>query len=215
MKKALVVLSMLLALGAAKSYADPVTLTFAGIGNMNPIGDYYNGGAGGNLGISFGSDALAIVSQLDGGTGDFSNTPSPSANTAAFFLTGTGDVMNVAAGFTTGFAFSYAAVNVPGTVTVWSGLNDTGTLLETINLPVTGDNCDGQTDFSCWVNTGGSFAGVAESADFSGTANQIVFTNITIGAADVPSAVPEPGSLVLFGSGLLGLVGAVRRKLMA
>jgi hypothetical protein len=66
------------------------------------------------------------------------------------------------------------------------------------------------------VNTGGSFIGTAESVDFSGTANQIGFANVTIGAASVPTgATPEPGSLVLMGSGLLGLAGAVRRKLFA
>jgi hypothetical protein len=30
-----------------------------------------------------------------------------------------------------------------------------------------------------------------------------------------PPNTPEPGSLVLFGSGLVGLVGAIRRKLSA
>jgi hypothetical protein len=215
MKKALLVLTVLIAMCSVRAFADPVTLTFAGIGDQVAIGNFYNGGAGGNLGIAFGPDALALISDLNGGSGNFSNVPPPSVNTAAFFLSGSGDVMNVAAGFTTGFAFSYSAVSDPGTVTVWSGLNDTGTLLETINLPVTGNLCDGKTNFSCWVNTGGSFSGTAESVDFSGTANQIAFTNITLGAATVPSTVPEPSSLVLLGSGILGLAGAARRKLTA
>jgi PEP-CTERM motif len=216
MKKILVLLTALLAISSARAYATSVTLTFTGLGDQTPIGNYYNGGAGGNLGISFGPDALSIISDQAGGSGNFSNVPPPSTNTVAFFLGGAGDVMNVAAGFTTGFAFSYAAVNDAGVVTVWSGLNDTGTLLETINLPVTGDLCDGKTDYSCWVNTGGAFVGTAESVDFSGTANQIAFANITIGAASVPTgATPEPSSLVLLGSGLVGLAGAVRRKLFA
>jgi len=48
----------------------------------------------------------------------------------------------------------------------------------------------------------------------SGTVN---FINDDVGSAQVfsPSSVPEPGSLVLFGSGLLGFVGALRRKLNA
>jgi len=207
-----VLLTVLLVVGSATAFADSVTLTFTGLGDEVPIGDYYNGGPGGNLGISFGPDALAIISELNGGSGNFSNVPPPSTTTIAFFLSGPGDVMNVPAGFTTGFAFSYAAASFPGVVTVWSGLNETGTLLETINLPVTGDRCDGKTDFSCWVNTGGAFSGTAESVDFSGTANQIGFANVTIGAASVPSSVPEPGTFVLLGSGLLGLAGLVRRK---
>ena len=38
--------------------ADTVVLTFEGAGNQNTIGNFYNGGAGGNLGIQFGADSL-------------------------------------------------------------------------------------------------------------------------------------------------------------
>lgn len=42
---------------ARTASADVVTLTFEGIGNDQPIGNYYGGGAGPNYGISFGSDS--------------------------------------------------------------------------------------------------------------------------------------------------------------
>ena len=61
--------------------------------------------------------------------------------------------MNVAAGFSTGFSFYYAAPFDTGSVTVWSGLNGTGTLLATDILALTPDGC-GDTDYSCWVNSG-------------------------------------------------------------
>ncbi len=93
---------LLFCAGRAKADTTPVVLTFEGVGDLVPINDFYNGGAGGSLGISFGADALAVVSILNGGSGDIANLPS--GDTAAFFLSGTGDLMNVAAGFTTGFS---------------------------------------------------------------------------------------------------------------
>ena len=222
MRKTAVILTMLLSMGAAHAFADPVvTLTFTGLQNLEAIENFYNGGTGSlgssgtNYGIAFGSDALAIISDQDGGTGNVSSIPPPSTTTVAFFLSGPGDVMDVAAGFTTGFSFSYAAAAAPGSVDVYSGLDGTGTLLQTISLPATGDDCDGKTDFSCWANTGVSFNGTAESAIFTGTANEIAFANITLGASSVPTAVPEPGSFVLMGSGLMAAAGIIRRRLMA
>ncbi|MEJ7714148.1 MAG: hypothetical protein WKF84_30970 [Pyrinomonadaceae bacterium] len=79
-------------------------LTFEGVSDLAPIGDFYNGGAGGNLGISFSSNALAVIDEDAGGSGNFGGEPSPS--TALFFLEGGAATMNVSAGFDTGFSFS-------------------------------------------------------------------------------------------------------------
>lgn len=120
--------------------------------------------------------------------------------------------MNVAAGFTTGFSFNYTAINVGGTVNVWSGLNGTGTLLASLVLPTTASGpCPGYgAGFCPFVPVGVSFAGTAQSIDFGGVANQIVFDDVTFGSAT--PGVPEPGTLAMFGSGVLGLAGIVRRK---
>ena len=192
----------LLSVGSAS--ASVVTLTFEGIGDENPIGNYYNGGAGGNLGISFGSDSLAIVSSQDGGTGNFTNAPS--GDTVAFFLNGPGDVMNVAAGFKTGFGFYYAdQVGFTGNVNVYSGLNGTGRLLASLTLPSTPD------PYNVFVPVGVAFAGKAESVIFGGSANYIAFDNVTLGAS-MPTTVPEPVSIGLLGVGLACLGVAARRR---
>lgn len=185
-----------LALVSAK--ATTTVLTFEGLQNLEPVGSYCDGGAGGfgsgpgpNYGITFGSDSLAIISGASGGTGNFSG--SPTMPTVLFFLSGPGDIMNVPAGFTTGFSFYYSAVVYPGTVDVYSGADATGTLLASIDLPVTLSGGTGCTygSYCPWVPIGVSFAGTAESVNFTGTANYIGFDSITLGASTPVGATPE------------------------
>jgi hypothetical protein len=179
-----------------------------------PIGNYYNGGAGGSLGVAFSPDWFALVSKLDGGKGFFSNAPS--GDTVAFFLTGVGGPMNVAGGFNTGFSFFYSALMDPATVTVWSGFNGTGTLLGSLTVhPNPGSSC-GTLPFCNWTPVGISFAGTAESVDFSGTAQFIAFDNMTVGSATpagAPTAAPEPATMLLLGVGSLGFLSVHRKKL--
>lgn len=208
--------TMLLLIPAAVQAA--TVLTFEGLKDFEAILNFYNGGFGGggsgpgpNFGIVFGSASLALIDADVGGSGNFANEPTP--DTIAFFLTGS-VIMNVAAGFDTGFSFFYTAAFNPGVVRVWSGLNATGTLLLTLELAVNGTGCGGDPtgDFNCWTASGGPFAGIAHSVDFGGTANQIGFDNITIGSSTPEPGAPEPGTLLLFGTGLLGLLGSRRRS---
>jgi len=201
MKRILCALALFGSLGASiGARAGTITLTFDGLKNSEPINNYYNGGIGGfgsgpgpNYGITFTSDSLACISVLVvGGECNFSNVPAPGTNESAFFLTGAGDTMNVPAGFNTGFSFYYAAGLYPGSVSVYSGLDGTGTLLAMLTLPTNGSYCDGKTFYSCWSQIGVSFAGTAKSVIFSGSANYIGFTDITVGLAVVPSP-PIPG----------------------
>jgi hypothetical protein len=90
----------------------------------------------------------------------------------AFFLSGAGDIMDKPSGFTTGFSFFYSAVTAPGSVTVWSGLDGTGTMLADIPLPVTPEMGPGCVRPFCpFLPIGVTFSGTAMSADFTGTAN--------------------------------------------
>ena len=102
------VLGLSLVVPAAKA---AVVLNFQGLQSYEEVLNYYNGGFGSNgsgpgpnNGVVFGADSIAGISAAAGGNTNNYNQPSGS-NTCLFFLTGTGDMMNVAAGFNTGFSF--------------------------------------------------------------------------------------------------------------
>ena len=204
-----------LGLGLAQGSASAavIVLDFEGVGDFNPVGDYYNGGAGPNYGVSFSPATLAIVDADAGGGGNFANEPS--ANTIMFFLDADKAILNFAAGFDTGFSFFYSS-STEASVNVYDGLDGTGNLLGTLSLTAQGfDNCTGDPsgDFCNWSPVGVSFAGTARSINFGGTANQTGFDNITFGSASPGGGtdVPEPGTLGLLGLGLAG-VGLMRRR---
>jgi hypothetical protein len=185
-------------------------MDFEGLGNLDNIQEFYNGGLSGmgytgtNHGVSFSDNALALIDADNGGTGNIANEPSPS--TVLFFLTGTAATMNVDAGFLEGFSFYYSSVAYDGVVNVYDGLNGTGQVLASLNLPALGYGIgDPNGAYGNWASVGVTFNGVAKSIDFGGTANYIVFDNVTLG----PDAVPEPTMLAILG---LGLGAAARRR---
>jgi MYXO-CTERM domain-containing protein len=209
------VMASVWAFGAGSAEADVTVLTFEGLGDNEAVEQYYNGGTGGDgsgpgpdYGIYFSDNALAIIDSDAGGTGNFGGEPSP--DTVMYFLSGAAATMNVPDGFETGFSFFYSAINQPGQIVVYDGLDATGNVLATLDLPVT--PAFGAPDptgaFSPLVPIGVAFDGVAESVDFGGTINQIGFDNITLGSeqpggGDVP--VAEPTALGLVGLALMGL----------
>ena len=204
-------LATMLALApAARALADVHVLTFEGLGDEDSVVNYYNGGTslqgrgpGPNYGITFGADSLSLISEADGGSGNFSNNPS--GDTILFFLSGPGDVMDVSAGFTTGFSFYYAANGDVGTgsVSVYSGVDGSGDLLATLTLPGTPD------PYNVWNAIGVNFDGTAKSVIFSGAANYIGFDDITLGSAT--AGAPEPGTWALMFVGV-GMAGAALRR---
>jgi len=204
--------------GATPAFSNTYTLNFAGLNgdSQEQVLNYYNGGLGGlgsgpgpSDGITFGSGAVACsvnscnTALIPGGAG---------AN-ALLLLSGTKPdaVMDVSAGFTTNLSFYYSEPFFPGgSVTVWSGLNGTGTMLASLSLPNTPDSgtgCGG-ADYCPYVSESLAFSGTAESVDFGANANGILFADMTLGAS---SGVPGP----IAGAGLPGLVVACGGLLLA
>ena len=197
-------------------FAEVIVLDFEGLDDQEAINDFYNGGtsqngnSGTDFGVAFSGNTLSIIDADAGGTGNFGDEPSP--DTVMFFLTGAAAIMNVAAGFDTGFSTFYSAVNQPGSLIVWSGLDGTGDILATLDLPITPSNGgDPNGAFSPFFPIGVAFDGIAMSVSFAGVQNQIAFDNVTFGDF-TPGGVPEPLTLAIFGAGLLGLGMARRRR---
>ena len=201
----LAALSMVLASPALAS----TTLTFEGIGNLTPVGNFYAPE------YVFSSSALALIDSDAGGSGNIANEPSPNAD--MFFLDANNAILDVINGFDTGFSFFYSsATSAP--VTIYDGPGGTGNVLATLNLLAQGfDNCTGDPNgaFCNWTPVGVTFAGTAFSIDFGGTANQTGYDNITFGSATPLGAVPEPGTwaMMLLGFGMIGF--AMRRRRIA
>ncbi len=221
--------SAALSLAGLGSQAAVVVLDFEGIGpypNNNDIfvEDFYNGGtssagtSGTNYGVEFSDNSLMVCLNTPGtfcsnasrgGQGD----PN-SAQSALYFLTGAASIMNVAAGFETGFSFFYSAINQTGSVSVYDGLDGTGTLLASLALPTTPSTCDNSSYgalFCPFQATGVAFGGTARSVSFAGVENQIGFDDITFGSATPGPIVPLPASGILLIGAIGGLV--LRRRL--
>lgn len=188
---------------------------------------FYNGGTssigttGTNYGVEFSSNALALCLNTPGiscsntSRGGLGNPNSQKGS--LFFLSGSQTFMNLASGFDTGFSFFYTAINQAGSISVYDGLDGTGSLLASLSLPTTSSNCDPvySAGFCPFVPVGVGFAGIAKSVSFAGVANQIVFDDITFGSVTPDTKpVPEPASVLgLLAIGFLGAGSVLKHKL--
>ena len=141
-------------LATAAVDAQVVVLDFEGVGDNNPVGDFYAA-----QGFSFSPATLALVDQDAGGGGNFANEPS--ADTIMFFQDANNAILNATAGFTTGFWFCYSS-STAATVNVYDGLDATGTLLASLDLAAQfADGCVGDPTggFCNWTAVGATSCG--------------------------------------------------------
>ncbi len=202
------VLFLPLATAPAMANSGGEVLSFQGLGDLAPVGNFYNGGGltgTPNYGVTFSSNFIGLRSYLNGGSGAFNYNNAPNlTHTPAIFVNGANGAsvtgtMNVANGFSSGIQFFYSA-GFSETVTVWSGANGTGTVLATITLAPNNGSCTSFPTYCNWTSAGLNFSGSAKSVTFAGTADGIGFTDFTLGSST--TAIPEPSSFYLLATGL-------------
>jgi hypothetical protein len=174
---------LLYTFSALSSAADPVTLTFNNLQVGEEVLDYYNGGFGSlgtgpgpNEGVSFTSDLVTVPEGVFG------------PPLRAEELTGTSGTMDLTPSFTGPFSFYYTDSGAPGSVTLYSGPDGTGTPQAPIFL----------TPATIFSPAGGLTAPF-ESAVFSAAPGTLVIDNVTFGAY----VIREPSSIVLLFTGLV------------
>jgi len=202
----------LLAGSASSVHATPVTLDFEGLKDLQQIGNFYNGGAGGNYGVTFSKAATALIDQDAGGNGNFANEPSPST-IMVFDQPSLSSSMNVAGGFTS-ISFSYTSLWFPAAVTVFGGATGTSALASRL-LPMLPSSCGGGDptgSFSCWKAVTLTFSGTAQSIKWTGAGNFLGVDNIMLNTVQPIRSVPEPAFLVLFASGATMAAGVFYRR---
>jgi hypothetical protein len=211
--KKLAAVTALAAVMAPAMAADVITLDFEGVGDLAAINEFYNGGtdsqgnSGTNYNVSFApGGALGVIDSDKGGS---FNGNAFSGKTAMIFLDNAA-ILNYSAGFDTGFSFRYATPNTAGSVSVYSGLNLSGALLGTIELPINGPGGGPGGIYSNWSIGALGFAGTAKSIDFGGTANYIAYDDVTFGS--ITPGIPEPSTYALMALGLAAVGFLARRR---
>jgi len=216
-------LAFLVLVGLAGKAADavPFVLTFDELQSFELIQDFYDGGTGGSgssgpdLGVGFVGYALSLLDLDAGGNGTFANEPSEDSVVFFHGAREEMDIINVAAGFETGFSFYYSST-VAAVATVYDGLNATGNVLGTVTLfpqATTSEGCalpgDPTGMYACWDPAGVAFSGTALSVGLTGFRQFVLADNVTFGSS---APIPEPAAGALVGLGLLGLAAAGRKR---
>jgi hypothetical protein len=208
----------IMTVASSTAWADPITITTGNPGNQNTDNVLFNNG-------SLVHSGLLVQGDFNGaGAGfivDFTST-SGSGNLAtsggqAVLVGGTGNTpfSNVTVQLENGATFTKLILNID----VTNGLPPPTQVQFTVNYTLSGGQVFNQV-FTVDTN-GENFFGIeaAEGAVINSVTVQglgaTTFQDIDqwrLGGFSSPNSVPEPASLFLLGSGLVGTAGALRRK---
>ncbi len=176
---------------ASSASAAYVTANFDGVASFSAVGSAYAAS-----GLVFDTEAIAVD-----GTDTTLVTPfTAHSGTNAMFSPYTATVMNVADGFVGDVSFWYSSITGSTTVSVFDGLDATGTVLSTFTL------VSNSTAYELFSLASQSFSGVGYSISFGGNDGQIAYDDVTV------NAVPLPAAALLFPLGAAALGLSARRK---
>ena len=242
MKKLRTAIFAAMGLAGLQAHAAVIGLGFEDVTNSAAVvvGNFYNGGFGGSLGVSFSADATAVRAFTAGGTANFGNrytgdprTPLGAGNNALAFpgTASTGFDVTVTGGFTTALSFLYSntvafmvdVLGVGGT-SVLAGATPaisalTNSQCTVFNLGDLGYEDGGYCGWSTFSLNLGNEPGF--KVVFSGMGNTVLLDNLTFGSATPQGTtspggpgnqVPEPASLALVIAALGGAIAVSRRR---
>lgn len=176
---------------ASSASAAYVTANFDTVASFSAVGSAYSAS-----GLVFDAEATAVD-----GTDLTLETPfTAHSGTNAMFSPFTATVMNVADGFVGDVSFWYSSITGSTTVSVFDGLNATGSVLSTFTL------ASNSTAYELFSLASQSFSGVGYSISFGGNVGQIAYDDVTV------NAVPLPAAALLFPLGAAALGLSARRK---